>query len=74
MSDLIMLCCAAILGFAWIIVTLINNRCRHHWKPIGLVKHWKIVDLDGDKWDQYRQDVQCDKCGKISWIKRQGIN
>jgi len=62
---------AGIMGLAWIIVTWINNSCKHQWENVGqpcTVTYWsanaygqRIRDSD---FKTTVQPVRCTKCGK----------
>lgn len=57
-------------GVAWVVVAWINRFCCHKWENLGGVRNWKIKDRETDfLGDEFRQTVQCSKCGKLSWFR-----
>jgi hypothetical protein len=62
---------AALLGAAWVVVTLINRRCRHEWEKDGEAVLFETRDsFDRVIGREHRQPVRCSKCGTITYFKR----
>lgn len=61
--------CVLLFCTAWVLVTLIRNRCRHRWERTGSAEWVLVKSGRGSRWDwkELRQPVMCKECGKLTW-------
>lgn len=64
------LACAVIIGLAWIVTTCINRLCRHEWEKDGGERKWNIIRDMGRTSTDFRQNLVCKRCGKMTWVSR----